>query len=145
VSRLILNRDPVIHVTTFFFSLNVGTHPEIQITCQYRIWILSFFFSLKFPLQFFYVSFSLIVSSLSSSLVYFLFLISLSSHSQNKELERELKRNQRRGSKSLNIMYSFSNPSNGEYIYHHHSPISTLWPFTMEWIKYPLDQPCAYT
>jgi hypothetical protein len=58
------------------------------------------FFSLQFPLQFFYVSISLIISSLSSSLIYFLFLISLSSHSQNKKIGEGIGENQRRGSKS---------------------------------------------
>jgi hypothetical protein len=43
-----------------------------------------------FSLQFFYVSFSLIISSLSSSLIYFLFL-SLHTH-KTRKLERELER-----------------------------------------------------
>jgi hypothetical protein len=56
--------------------------------------------------QFFNVSISLIISSLSSSLIYFLFLISLSSHSQNKKIGEGIGENQRRGSKS-NLPYRY--------------------------------------
>jgi nitrate reductase gamma subunit len=57
------------------------------------IWIISLFFSQIFLCVFFsHYLFFIIITCLFST-----FLIYLSSHSQNKELKKELERNQRRG------------------------------------------------
>jgi hypothetical protein len=60
------------------------------------------FFPLQFPLQFFYVSFSLIIT--------FLFLISLTSHSQNKKIGEKQKERIQIHNKQIWILSFFSSP-----------------------------------